>query len=251
MISMSEDRVIPTGNARSVVRSFLSKLDGEQDDESSSENENLSIRPFRLGVGAKPEHRNVPGTGRIDQKAYYELRQKSTRRVIEGRTAKKSLESTFDDHEDSRTASIGVKSDDPKVTVGKQTRKKKRKKKNKKSDEQDEDSKASETLVEHRPEVGNDATQPAVEEGVRNDHVENEREPEKSHGDGNVRGWAAPDHRPLKKKKKIRSRQKNLRKDTRHPDKRPAHLTEETLRGRRLPAHRPRSREEGGHDGEH
>jgi len=68
MASMSDDRVIPTGKARSVVRSFLSKLGGEEDAESSSENENLSVRPARLGVGAKAEHRNVPGTGRIDQR---------------------------------------------------------------------------------------------------------------------------------------------------------------------------------------
>ncbi|KAJ8905456.1 hypothetical protein NDN08_001963 [Rhodosorus marinus] len=248
---MSEDRVIPTGKARSVVRSFLSKLGGEEDDESSTENESLSVRPVRLGVGAKAEHRNLPGTGRIDQRAYNELREKSHRRVIEGRTEKKSPESTFDNPEDSRTASIGVKSVDPEVTVGKRTRKKKNKNKKNKNEEQDEDSRPSETVVEHRPEVGKGVTQPPAEEHVSNHHVEQEKEPEKFFGSGNGRGWAAPEHPPSKKKKKIRSRQKNLRKDTRPPDKRPAHLTEETLQGGRLPAHRPRSREEGGRDGEH
>lgn len=37
-----------------------------------------------------------------------------------------------------------------------------------------------------------------------------------------------------RKKKKIRSRQKNLRRDKRPKDKLPAHLTEETLRGGRV-----------------
>lgn len=37
-----------------------------------------------------------------------------------------------------------------------------------------------------------------------------------------------------RKKHKIRSRQKNLRRDTRPKDKLPAHLTEETLRGPRV-----------------
>lgn len=51
---------------------------------------------------------------------------------------------------------------------------------------------------------------------------------------GSWRGRAAgPGLRP-RKKRKIRSRQKNLRRDTRPRDQLPAHLTEETLRGGRV-----------------
>lgn len=39
-----------------------------------------------------------------------------------------------------------------------------------------------------------------------------------------------------KKRKKVRSRQKNLRKDTRSAEQKPVHLTEETLRGGRVRA---------------
>lgn len=171
-------------------------------------------------------------------------------KVIEGRTEKKTAETTFDDPEESRTASIGRKSGDPSVTVGKRTQKKRRKKNKNKNEKQDEDSQPSQAFAEHQPEVGKDLTEPDAEERVSNDKVEQEKEPENLLRGGDGRGWAAPDHRPLKKKKKkIRSRQKNLRKDTRPPDKRPAHLTEETLQGGRLPAHRPPSREEEGRFG--